>query len=456
MSFNISDSSKFAKDKSVICDYYDSSIYFNQYERTPNNGGCIKIPYFTPENVVKPNGLFISSEPTVKYMSSSLHIYKKTHDIGGIDYDGELVIENKKITNGDSKLFVCFPLKTSNVNANKIDEIISKSEKSNSNELKTTVNLNSMFNKLQKYIFYKSGNDIVVVFTEPIKVYSMFDKKYVECNLFSKYNDTYSILQNIAGKEGFTEGFVEGLRSGEMDCTPIDITTNKPLVNDTMIVGLNSGTASQNKTINLLFAMIIFVIIFFIAVFGIPPAYKYIFVDKLSDSTLSYTSLFVGFYLALAISLICGMVVNDTSSGIAGIFLLILFVISICAIYIMRESLGLSGYEFNFNEGNEVKDSFKYIFIEHYNDLYNYFVTKTSLNLKYLWGYITTIVSLLVTSILFAVIAIPSKNKKNNAGKTKNKKYSAYLNYAYSLLGIFGFGYAIFLVGPFIGFIAKR
>jgi hypothetical protein len=73
-----------------------------------------------------------------------------------------------------------------------------------------------------------------------------------------------------------------------------------------------------------------------------------------------------------------------------------------------------------------------------------------------LWGYITTIVSLLVTSILFAVIAIPSKNKKNNAGKTKNKKYSAYLNYAYSLLGIFGFGYAIFLVGPFIGFIAKR
>ncbi len=127
MSFNISDSSKFAKDKSVICDYYDSSIYFNQYERTPNNGGCIKIPYSTPQNIVKPNGLFISDKPTTKYMSSSLQIYKKTHDIGGIDYDGELVIENKQITNGDSKLFVCFPLKTSNILSNKIDEIFSKS-----------------------------------------------------------------------------------------------------------------------------------------------------------------------------------------------------------------------------------------------------------------------------------------------------------------------------------------
>ena len=458
MSFNINDSSKIAKDKSVICDYYDSSIYLNQYERTPNNGGCIKIPYSTPENIVKPNGLFISSEPTVKYMSNSLQIYKKTHDIGGIDYDGELVIENKKITNGDSKLFVCFPLKTTNVKPNKIDDIINKSEIRNPNELKMTVNLNGMFNKLQKYIFYKSGNDIVIVFTKPIKVYSMFNK-FVECNLFSKYNDTYSILQNVAGKDGFqsiTEGFVEGLSSGEMDCTPIDVTTNKPLVNETIIVGLNSGSASQNKTINLLFAMVLFVIIFFIAVFGIPPAYKYIFVDKLSDSTLTYTSLVVGFYLALAVALSCGMVVNDTSSGIAGLFFLILFVISICAIYIMRQSLGLSDYEISFNEGNEARNSFKYIFIEYYNDLYNYFVTKTSVKMKYAWGYIVTILSLLVTSILYAVIAWPSKNKKNNAGKTKNKKYSAYLDYAYSLLGIFGFGYAIFLVGPFVGFIAKR
>ena len=453
MSFNIIDSSKIAKDKSVICDYYDSSIYLNQYERTPNNGGCIKIPYSTPENIVKPNGLFISSEPTVKYMSNTLQIYKKTHDIVGIDYDGELVIENKKITNGDSKLFVCFPLKTMNMKPNEIDEIINKSERRNPNELKMTVNLNRMFNKLQKYFFYKSGNDIVVVFTEPIKVYNKFDK-FKKCDLFSAYADNYNILQNVAGKEGFTEGFVEGLSSGEMDCTPIDVTTNKPLINETALVGLTGGSASQNKTINLLFAMVLFVIIFFTAIFGVPPAYKYIFVDKLEDESLTYTSIFIGFYLALSVALSCGMIVNDTSSGISGIFFLILFVISICSIYIMREALGISAYELNFNESSQMYESFKYIFMDYYNNLYQDIVNKRKV--RYLWGYIVTLLSLLVTAILYAVIALPSKNKKNNAGKTKDIKYKAYLDYAYSLLGIFGFGYAIFLVGPFVGFIAKR
>jgi hypothetical protein len=458
MSFNISDSSKFAKDKSVICDYYDSSIYFNQYERTPNNGGCIKIPYFTPENVVKPNGLFISSEPTVKYMSSSLHIYKKTHDIGGIDYDGELVIENKKITNGDSKLFVCFPLKTSNVNANKIDEIISKSEKSNSNELKTTVNLNSMFNKLQKYIFYKSGNDIVVVFTEPIKVYSMFDKKYVECNLFSKYNDTYSILQNIAGKEGFTEGFVEGLRSGEMDCTPIDITTNKPLVNDTMIVGLNSGTASQNKTINLLFAMIMFVIIFSISFFAGPPAYKYIFANEqlFNDAKLTYTITFCILYLGWVIGMIVGGMMYDVRTAISGIIFMFLLGMSGLSVFgrILFDKTYFPDVTIDYDI-NQLYTSLKTFVPLYVGDIKPFLTFKGS---KYKYGYISGIFSVIVTVILFAVIATTSKKSKSktNSGKSKkDKNLKGYLDFAYSMLGIFGFGYGIFVVAPFIGYITS-
>ena len=147
MSFNINDSSRFAKDKSVICNYYDCSIYFNQYERTPNNGGFIKIPFFTPENTVRPNALFISDKPTVKYMSNSLQIYKKSHNIDGVDYDGELIIENKQITNGDSKLFVCFPLKTSNVKPNVIDKII----KTNINRLRMAL---SFFFFSLKFINY--------------------------------------------------------------------------------------------------------------------------------------------------------------------------------------------------------------------------------------------------------------------------------------------------------------
>jgi hypothetical protein len=454
MSFNINDSSKFAKDKSVICDYYDSSIYFNQYERTPNNGGYIKIPYSTPQNIVKPNGLFISDKPTTKYMSSSLQIYKKTHDIGGIDYDGELVIENKQITNGDSKLFVCFPLKTSNIKSNKIDEIISKSEKRNSDDLKTTVNLNIMFNKLQKYIFYKNGNDIVIVFTEPIKVFSMFDKKFIKCTLFSPYSDNYNILQNVAGKEGFIEGFVEGLSSGEMDCTPIDVTTNKPLADLPTIVGLTSGTAEQQKTISILFSIIIFIIVFFIAFFGIPPAYKYIFAndDKLTDESLTYTTIFIIFYLLLAISLTCGIIFGDTSSFLTGLTFWVLFLISISIIYSKRQSLGISNYELKFGENGEAWKSFKYIFLDYYYNLYQ--DIRYQNKIKYLWGLITTIISLIISIIsLLLPNTMKIKSKINLARKkneAKRKKYSI------AMISVFGLVYGIFIVGPFVGFIAKR
>jgi hypothetical protein len=183
-----------------------------------------------------------------------------------------------------------------------------------------------MFNKLQKYIFYKSGNDIVIVFTEPIKVYSMFDKKFIECTLFSPYSDNYNILQNVAGKEGFIEGFVEGISSGEMDCTPIDVTTNKPLVDVPTIVGLSSGTAYQNKTINLLFAMIMFVIIFCVAFFGVPPFYKEVFINggKFNDTTLTYTITFCIFYLGWVIAMIVGGMMYDVRTAISGIMFLIL------------------------------------------------------------------------------------------------------------------------------------
>ena len=472
MSFNINDSSRFAKDKSVICNYYDCSIYFNQYERTPNNGRCIKIPFFTPENTVRPNALFISDKPTVKYMSSSLHIYKKTHDIGGIDYDGELVIENKQITNGDSKMFICFPLKTANMKPNIIDKIISKSEQLNSNELKMTVNLNPMFNKLQKYIFYKSGNDIVVVFTEPINVNSMFNK-FVECNLFSKYNDKYSILQNVSGKEGFTEGFVEGIDSGEMDCEPIDITTNQPFTDLPTLVGVTSGSSSQNKTINLLFTMILFVIIFCVAFFGSPAFYKQIFIDKLEDTDLTYTTIFCIFYLLWCIGMLVGMI-WDTGAGIAGVTFLILFGMSGLTI------VGRTYYDEYYFPGVENGFDFKKFyddsttpgtgiipfFFSHMLDFLSVFITSLRNNKKYWiykYGHIFVIISIILTSCLMFYIhqfndpVNKRDNRKNKLGKKVSdktrQKYKDYMIYANTMLSIFGFGYGILVVGPFIGYI---
>ena len=446
--FDISDSTRIANDKRVICDYYDCSIYFNQYASTRNNGGYIKIPFFTPKNIVKPNGLYISGEPIIKFMSSDLYIYKKTHNIAGINYHGELIIKNKQITNGDRKLYVCFPLKTDiGTKPNEIDKIIDQSEKVNSDSFSMPVNLNNMyFDKLQKnpkYIFYKSGGDIVVVFTEPIKVKNSFDK-FVECDLFSKYSNEYNILEN--NKDGFqsmTEGFIEGIEDDSMTCYPID-NNGEPLTDVPSLVKVNSGNEAQNKTINLLFAMIMFVVVFSFSFFGVPPLYKEIFINesKLNDTTLTYTTIFCGFYLAWCIAMICGMIVDDTASAITGIFFLILLGMSFLTIlgrtYIDKAYFpGEVAFNFDFNLAmdsgmyalNHIKE---YSVNLSQNFTSNFFGTDKN-KMAYIFGIITVISSI----ILIILVALKIIKPQNEA-------------YACTMLGIFGVAYPFFLVSPFI------
>jgi len=470
MSFNISDSSRITKDKSVICNYYDCSIYLNQYERTPNNGGYIKIPFFTPENIVRPNAFFISGEPTVKYISNSLQIYKKTHNINDIDYDGELVIENNQITNGDSKIYICFPLKTRpNQKPNEIDNIIKKSEVMNSGELSMTINLNKMFDKLQKYIFYRSGNDIVVVFTQPIKVQSSFDKKYVECSLFSKFENNYNILQNAPGKEGM-QNIVEGYE--EMDCQPIDIETGQVVKEAPYLTFLKTGSDSQNKTVNLMFSMLIFVIIFCVAFFGAPAAYKQIFINDntkggLGDTDLTYTVVFCVFYLLWCIAMGVGAI-WDTGAGITAVTFLILFGISSLTIYARTyfDSSYFENVAFNFDSEKIMGNNgiLKFVGKDYINDdaVAKLFADR---KWKYKYGHIFGICSIILSSCLlfylyqFTDPVNKRANRKNKLGRKvpdkTRQKYKDYRDYATAMISIFGFGYGILVVGPFIGYITK-
>ena len=459
MSFDISDSVRIANDKKVLCNYYDCSIYLSQYERTPNNGGYIKIPYFTPENVIKPNTTFISGEPTINYMSNKLYIFKKTHNINGVKYDGELIIENKRITNGTNKMYICFPLitNTRNASANQLDKIIDNSEQLITKKLKMTVNLNSMFNKLQKYIFYKSGDDIVVVFTEPINVKNGFDK-YVPCQLFSGYNENYNILQNVSGNEGFqnfTEGFVEGLSSGEMDCYPIDEKGNS-VIPETTIVGLTTGSASQNKTINLLFTMIMFVIILSVSIVGGPPLYKYIFYTKFEDTNLQFTVLFVLFYLCWSFlgMTIGGFIIKDGATSLAGIFFTVLIGISgIISYLVLSKDTDFADYRLDiYSIGNT--GLVQWVIFTYIPDFF--FIFNNPNNSKYFYGHIVALISIIISSIFLGLVTNKknkNKSKRNLAGQKDEAKRK---NFAIAMISVFGLFSAIFIVGPFVGFITSE
>jgi hypothetical protein len=230
-----------------------------------------------------------------------------------------------------------------------------------------------------------------------------------------------------------TEGFIEGIEDDSMTCYPID-NNGEPLTDVPSLVKVKSGSEAQNKTINLLFAMIMFVVVFSFSFFGVPPLYEKIFITKLVDNSLTYTTIFCGFYLAWCIAMICGMIVDDTASAITGIFFSLLFAISLITIigrtYIDKAYFkDLQGFNPN---SEELKTGLNYM-VKHISEFFSKFKDN---KMAYIFGIITVILSFIFI-ILIACKVIKPQNEA----------------YACTMLGIFGVAYPFFLVSPFIKFI---
>ena len=109
------------KNTSIQYNYENTTFYKNQFEKTLENGGYIKIPYPSKSNT--PN---ITSNTLLKgeYVTKNLYIVKKIHNIKDTPFDGELVIEHKSLTNNEKTLYVCFLLKSSKSKTEPIDTLL--------------------------------------------------------------------------------------------------------------------------------------------------------------------------------------------------------------------------------------------------------------------------------------------------------------------------------------------
>jgi hypothetical protein len=454
--FVSNDETRDTDSKKVVFDYYNTKIYFHQYGQTPNNGGYVDIIFSTPANVVNPNIIYISHGPTLKYKSSKLFVYKKTHFIDDLVFDGEIVIENTPITNNNNdKIYVCIPLKTNaSIQSSDIDEMISTADVINPSKISMDINLNDKINKKNPYFYYENGSNKIVVLNTAVEVNTSFEK-FKTCDLFPNYDENYLILQNITdGFANVVEGFQEGATgsiSSIQTCTPID-ENDKDVSNGLIVNYLNGNLTSQNKTIDLLFAVIIFIIVSLLSAFVSPALYKNIFHDILEDTKLHKTIIFCFFYLVLACSLLGGGIAYDYPSAVTGLMLLIFFGISFIFIYNRANIDNLYLNDAVFDRSN-----FWDTFITALKTILPSW--KNILKLFYLNNFnsIVIVIGVIITSILFGIFA---NSNKVNKGKMKNKRFaekkgktpkknSAYKNYVYTMLGIFGYGYSLFVVGPF-------
>jgi len=278
--------------ENINYNYYSTTFYKNQYEKTIQHGGYIKLPY--PSHPNKPN--IVSSVFPDHYVTTHLYILKKIHSIHGINYDGELVIEHISTTNSNQRLYACLLLKSSPTSSfTKIDDLISKeAAASTTSTSAVTIDLNDFFmmESIKEAILYDTNYTKVLVFTQPILVNSSFES-ISSVELFPSYSSNYSVLSvkpllgiNHVEVEGFKEGMNEDVVAAAY-CQPIDETDPSISENADVVIPLNSrlsvndATNNSMKTILNFFAFFVMILA---AVVLVPIVYNMFIVELVLDN----------------------------------------------------------------------------------------------------------------------------------------------------------------------------
>lgn len=332
---------KTKKTQNVInYNYNETKFYKNQFEKTINNGGYIQITYPSKSN--NPN-IVSDNLFNGEYITTKLYIIKKIHKIKGVDFDGELIIEHKSLTNNEKPLFSCFLLKTKNIEKTQIDSLINSSSD-------ITIHLNNYILS-NEAIYYKTKSKNVLIFTTPILVSSHFDNiQFPSTNILNPYSNDYTILKTnklLDNIEGFKQENDDNYVDVATYCQPIDeedptigVSTDVLIPSDGK-VSINKSITSQITTALNFFAF--FILVLFVVIV-VPSLYKYFIINLVLENKyneeqfngekllnrLSAIDIYIGFLLfGFSFSLInYGIVNNKPIDTILGFYVFIFFISS--------------------------------------------------------------------------------------------------------------------------------
>ena len=321
--------------------YYRSTFYKNQYQSRIKDNGYIKIPYTSKSNT--PNLSFLDSG----FVTKNIYIVQKIHELQNVNYDAELVIEHKSITNRSAPVYTCFLLKTQEDIQNEIDDLISGKND-------TDITLNNFISPDTAIVYENTymNRSYVILFTTPILVGSVFQHMKLGPLSIAPYAENYSIIRTspilgngISMIEGFREGAEnQGITTTQQIagyCTPID--ENDPTIGETTEYALpidspyvkNQALDSSIKTI-LNFVGFFMIILF--GAFAVPSMHKNLIFDLVMDNDefkpqrkfdrLRAVEMFTFImFFAFAMSFINnGILSGNSKSSITGLYIFIFFV----------------------------------------------------------------------------------------------------------------------------------
>lgn len=337
----------------VMYNYLNTSIYKNQYANSLNKNDLseqyIKISFTNGKNTTNPSFIINNN----KYVTRHLYILNKNHNIQGIEYDGELIIEHTPITNGE-KSYLCILLQTNpNIKETAIDKIINNSFKDH-----LELNINDLLlsiNKQEECIGNPAQN--VYILKQPIQINSRFDNFIVNSPiLFPKYKkeDYHTIRLSSYSKDNAIESFVEGATNKYMECQLMDASKDTSPTITIPINGKTTQTASETNLVNTSSNFIVFFVFLAVSLTIIPICYSSFVVKTINTTCIGACSKRIrsistdlSIILLSVIIIILLLTSQDIMVQTAGIFFTIFLGIAILEIFVLRNILPDFGIQDN-------------------------------------------------------------------------------------------------------------
>jgi uncharacterized membrane protein len=334
--FDTNNTDKITEHVLVEHDYYNAVLYTHMFKHTLSNGGYLQIPYYMPNSIIRHNLQYSSNLTPQKYQATNLYIFKKSHNIVGVDYDAELVIENKSVKNND-KIYACFLLKIkkfSNDNDNDIDKLLKMSKNPSTYYDDMSFHFDPLIGNQSKIIQYNSDVNRLLIFTNPVSIKEIEFGGYqtIPSSLILMEPSSYQIIQINGAKN--QEGFQEGYEM--MDCQLVDDKGRKK--GKKTLTKLVENDSPDNKIVGVMFSIFM---VMTIGWFAAPPLYQSMVMNQYKTSeSITVATVFIGIIIvALGLSLsIDGFSkkYHDSTEGYIGTMILFLVAVSYVSITLSR------------------------------------------------------------------------------------------------------------------------
>ena len=437
--FEINNSDKITEHVLVEHDYYTSVLFTHMFKHTLSNGGYLQIPYYMPNSIIRHNLQYSSNLMTQKYQATNLYIFKKSHSIPGVDYDAELVIENKNVNTSD-KIYTCFLLKINKFSKdsdNAIDKLLKISKNPSTYYDDMDFYFDPLIGNQSKIIQYNSDVNRVLIFTNPVPIKEIEFGGYqtIPSSLMLMEPSSYQIIQiNTADQVEMKEGFQEGY--DVMDCQLVD--DKGDTKGDKTLTTLVANDSPDNNLVGFMFSIFM---VMTIGWFAAPPLYKSMVINIYeNEEDITFATVFIGIVIAAlgVLLVIDGFFTKyrDSTEGSLGAMIVGLVVASYLSIRFSR-------LDNNFTK--DINLRFGSLGIGFKNMLSG--VSTMLLNTEYLFGKINpfTIGILPLFSLLMIILSIVCfvGIKKDPDVKKKEKKRKGYIKHLIGLImgigSVYGF-----------------